>query len=124
MDAQRNITGQSSHLDGEHTLGNHFARANTYDSNSKNPLCLRIDEQLVAMDIARIRPPQRGLMTSGLIPNTGTRVSSPFATQRSWSSLSATTTARISNWLRWFDMKTYGRCGSSAASRCVSTRTP
>src|SRR4029077_20679221 len=46
MDAQRNITGQSSHLDGEHTLGNHFARANTYDSNSKNPLRLRIDEQL------------------------------------------------------------------------------
>ena len=39
-------------------------------------------------------------------PNTGTRVSSTLATQRSWYSGSAAITARTSNWLRWFDMKT------------------
>src|SRR5437899_11851622 len=46
MDAQRDITGQGSHLDGEHALGDHFAGANTYDSNPENPLRLRVDEQL------------------------------------------------------------------------------
>src|SRR5881398_3012041 len=39
-------------------------------------------------------------------PNTGARVSSTLATQRSWYSGSAAITARTSNWLRWFDMKT------------------
>src|SRR5579864_2133404 len=46
MDAQRDVTGQSSHLDGEHTLGDHFARANTHDSNPENSLRLRINEEL------------------------------------------------------------------------------
>ena len=41
-------------------------------------------------------------------PNTGTFVSSFFATQRSWNSGSAATTARTSKWLWWFDMNTYG----------------
>src|SRR5437879_7218712 len=45
-------------------------------------------------------------------PKTGTRVSSTFATQRSWNAGRATMTASTSNWLRGCGMKTQGGYGA------------
>ena len=41
MDAQGDITGQSSHLDGKHSFGDHFARTDTDNSDSLDENTLR-----------------------------------------------------------------------------------
>ena len=51
-------------------------------------------------------------------------MSSFFATQRSWNSGSAATTARTSKWLWWFAMKTNVVFGSSGTWRSLRMRTP
>ena len=46
MDRKGNVTRQCGHFDGEHTFGDHFARASAHDPHSEHAFGLRINKNL------------------------------------------------------------------------------